>query len=85
MASLNLGSSRMPIKYDECMKRTAELELCHLAVPREGSEKEKGKKKKKQIKKRFSFCMHLIIVITFFLGMYIISFDLLYDLLSATK
>lgn len=40
-ASLKLGSSRMPIKYDECMKRTAELELCHLAVPREGSEKEK--------------------------------------------
>lgn len=40
-ASLKLGSSRMPIKYDECMKRTAELELCHLAAPREGSEKEK--------------------------------------------
>ena len=58
MASLKLGS-RMPIKYDECMKRTAELELCHLAVPREGSEKTK------QIKKRFSFCMRLIILLTF--------------------
>lgn len=58
MASLKLGS-RMPIKYDECMKRTAELELCHLAVPREGSEKTK------QIKKRFSFCMRLIIMLTF--------------------
>lgn len=78
-ASLKLGSSRMPIKYDECMKRTAELELCHLAAPREGSEKEKEE----------ILILHAPrhLVNIFFLEMYIIiiSFDLLYDLLSAAK
>lgn len=78
MASLKLGS-RMPIKYDECMKRTAELELCHLAVPREGSEKNKADKEEILI---LHAPHHLVNI---FLEMYIISFDSLYDSLSAAK
>ena len=77
MASLKLGS-RMPIKNDECMKRTAELELCHLAVPREGSEKNKADKEE-------SLILHAPHHLNIFLEMYIISFDSLYDSLSAAK
>lgn len=80
MASLKLGS-RMPIKYDECMKRTAELELCHLAVPREGSVEKKNKADKKEI--LILHAPHHLVNI--FLEMYIISFDSLYDSLSAAK
>lgn len=79
----------MPIKCDECMKRTAELELCHLAVPREGS----GKKNKAG----FFFCFlkkkrgEILIlhaphhVVNILLRCILFFFDSLYDSLSAAK
>lgn len=86
MASLKLGS-RMPIKYDECMKRTAELELCHLAVPREGrEEEEKTHTQKHKADKEEILILHAPHhLVNIFLEMYIISFDSLYDSLSAAK
>lgn len=73
MASLKLGS-RMPIKYDECMKRTAELELCHLAVTREGSGKKRQKRKKKD--KEEILVLHAPHpLFNIFLEMCIIAFD----------
>lgn len=85
MASLKL-SSRTPIKHDECMKRTVELELCHLAVPSEGSGGGGDAHTRQNFKKKESLILHAPHpLVNIFLDMYIISFDSLYASLSAAK